>query len=192
MWKLLWVLWICEIRKPNYFQASVVWSQTINISFLLQPNWMDNDIFTNTFWMWWICSPTCQSWKQKDQQISEFLHVCQFLHCASLSTPKSEDLRTHLLQPLCFFVVYPQKMQRFQFDILGYSQRRLPASRVYMSLCRYDGILAYYLPICCLLTGCFGGFDNTVQFIFNAFYLPSLFFSPLTKSYWSFTAVLIW
>lgn len=111
----------------------------------------------------------------ESRKISRFLSFYMSVSFYTVLPFLPQSLR--IWGPICFnhFVSslrIHKKMQRFQSDILGNYQRRLPASRVYMPLCRYDGILAYYLPICCLLTGCFQAL--TTQFSLSSMLSTSL------------------
>lgn len=84
-------------------------SQTINISFLLHPNRLNNDdIFTNAFCVWWICfsMSVLKVEKKKDQQISEIFVSVNFYTVLPFIAPMPENMRTHLLQPLYFLLAY--------------------------------------------------------------------------------------
>lgn len=136
--------------------------------------WVDSDIFTNAFCVWWIYSSTCQSWEQKNenQRISLFSVSVNFYTVLPFIAPKPETMRTHLLQPLCF----PLLITKIKCNNFSLTFPVTPSEACCLACCPsvdMRGSPPIVCPCALSLAACF---DISVQFIVNAFYLPFLIF----------------
>lgn len=153
--------------KTELFHSYCDHKLYISSSFFTFIIWIDSDVFTNAFCVWWICSSVCQSWKRKseDQQISVFSVSVNSYTVLPFIAPS-----WWIWGPICFKCFVSACLSpRSKAKISIWHFEWLPVQVLLPSLLPFgsnDVILTY-----CRSMGSFTGImlDISAQFVLNAF-----------------------